>query len=64
MLILQVRVKADRLVKTTKEIKVPNGINCYDCICERAVMVVGIHLMENRWSSHDLTNQNNTIQRR
>ena len=30
MLILQVRVKADRLVKTTKEVKIPNGMNCYE----------------------------------
>ena len=29
MLILHIRVKVDRLVKTMKEIKVPNGMNCY-----------------------------------
>ena len=32
MLIPQVRTKADRLVKTAKEVKIPNGIKCYESI--------------------------------
>ena len=32
MLILQVRVKADRLIKTMKKVKIPNGINRYASI--------------------------------
>jgi hypothetical protein len=49
MLILQIRTNTDRLVKTTKKIKVPNGIYCYTSVNTQlrksTDIIVWIHLV-------------------